>query len=260
MDIFQAITLALVQGLTEFLPISSSAHLVLLPALMEWQDQGLVFDVAVHFGTLSAVIFHYRSCIVSMFRLDPQAVRYACRIVIASLPVLICGYFLENITEQHLRAPLVIATTSIVFGLLLWAATWYETATPSRKKNSSDLKLVFLIGTAQVLALVPGTSRAGIAVTAGLFLGLPLRTAVQVSFALAIPVILAASAYQGTKIITGLEFTTVPWSMLILGFCISAVTAFATIRLMLALLSTLGLLPFIVYRLILGIILFAIFL
>ena len=261
MDLSQIAVLALVQGLTEFLPISSSAHLVLLPVLMAWKDQGLTFDVAIHLGTLCAVVFHYRKYIDHVFRLDPSVIRRVYYIALASVPVLIAGYLSDDVVEQYLRSPLIIATTSIGFGLLLWIALWYESGIPASRKTHLDWKLALVIGGAQILALIPGTSRAGITITAGLFAGLHLRTAVQISFVLAIPVIAAASLYQGAKIIADTpEVAASLWSELALGFCISAVVAFATIRLILALLSSVGLLPFVLYRLVLGIILLIVFL
>ena len=260
MDFFQATTLALVQGLTEFLPVSSSAHLILMPTLMEWSDQGLAFDVATHLGTLCAVVFHWRQHIVRACRLDPLAIRWVFYVVAASIPVLVAGYLTVDIVERHLRSPLVIATTSIAFGLLLWAALWYESRLPATSSSRLDLKSALLIGASQILALVPGTSRAGITITAGLFLGLQLRTAVQLSFGLAIPVILTASLYQGVKLTTMAGPSLASWPMLALGFCVSAVVAFATIRLILALLSSIGLLPFIIYRLVLGVVLLVVFL
>ena len=227
---------------------------------MAWEDQGLAFDVAIHLGTLCAVIFHCKPHIVRAYRLDPPTIRWICYILVASVPVLVAGYLAADVVERHLRSPLVIATTSIVFGLLLWIALWYESRLPETAKNSLDLKSALLMGASQILALVPGTSRAGITITAGLFLGLHLRTTVQLSFALAIPVILAASLYEGTKLASMMPPLFTSWSMLALGFCVSAVVAFATIRLILALLATIGLLPFIIYRLILGAILLVVFL
>ena len=259
MDFLQATVLALIQGLTEFLPVSSSAHLILVPVLMEWKDQGLAFDVAVHLGTLCAVILHCRAYIARAYRLDPPAIRWIGYIAAASIPVLAAGYLGADVVERHLRSPLIIAATSIAFGLLLWIATRYESGLPEAAKNRLDLKSALLIGASQILALVPGTSRAGITITAGLLLGLHLRTAVQLSFVLAVPVILAASLYEGAKL-AGMETPSASWSMLASGFCLSAVAAFATIRLILALLSTVGLLPFILYRLVLGVVLLVVFL
>ncbi len=261
MDTFQAISLALVQGITEFLPISSSAHLILLPTLTDWADQGLAFDVAVHLGTLCAVIFHYRAPLTDMLsglRRAPGRHNILTLIAVASIPVLAAGYAFEHAIEQHLRAPLVIASATVGFGLLLWAAVRREARMSPSQAKPLTLKSALIIGLMQTLALIPGTSRAGITITAGLFLGLSREQSINFSFLLAIPVILLASLYEAAKI--GAQPDTGAWPLLITGFVVSAVVALATIRLFLTLTGKVGLMPFVVYRLALGALLFALFL
>ena len=265
MDVSQAISLALIQGITEFLPVSSSAHLILFPALMAWPNQGIVFDVAVHLGTLCAVIFHYRASLAEILR-QPQRGNMALPLVVASIPVLVAGYTLENTIDQQLRAPLVIAWATIGFGLLLWVAVWrhsrLETESPAPLTNEINLKSALVIGFAQALALIPGTSRAGITITAGLLLGLSREQSINFSFLLAIPVILLATLYEAVKV--GTDAISDPWinmlPMIALGFAVSAVFALLTIRLFLVLVERIGFMPFIIYRLALGLVLLVLFL
>ena len=168
MDNFQVVILALVQGLTEFLPISSSAHLILVPVLTDWPDQGLAFDVAVHAGTLTAVVLYFRKELARMFvewlasfkgRLTPDA-RLAWAVLIGTIPVGLAGLIFKDLIETQLRSPMVIAVATIVFGLLLW----YADRTGKHSKNEYGLSLidVLIVGVAQALALIPGTSRSGI--------------------------------------------------------------------------------------------------
>ncbi|MBV1874651.1 MAG: undecaprenyl-diphosphate phosphatase, partial [Gammaproteobacteria bacterium] len=173
MDVFQAVMLALIQGLTEFLPISSSAHLILPSKLFGWPDQGLAFDVAVHVGTLSAVMLYFRKDIVSMTvgggrsvvqrRWNPDS-RLLLMVVIATIPAGIAGLILNDYVDEYLRFTWIIATTTLIFGLLLW----YADTKGARNKKMSEvvLQTALLIGFAQALALIPGTSRSGITITA----------------------------------------------------------------------------------------------
>ena len=263
MELTQAIILALVQGITEFLPISSSAHLILLPKALNWPDQQLVFDVAVHLGTLTAVIFHYRNTLLSILLQNPLSPNPSSAVLsthypilmlaLASIPVFVCAYLFEPIIASDLRLPIIIAIATIGFGLLLWFADSHH----SESRQTLSTREAIIIGLMQALALIPGTSRAGITLTAGLLLGFSRTQAAHFSFLLAIPVIGAAALYEGMKIST-LE-TPAIWPMLGIGFIISAITAFATIRIFLKLILYVGLMPFVIYRLVLGIILLVLF-
>ena len=263
MEIIQIVVLALVQGLTEFLPISSSAHLILVPVLTEWPDQGLAFDVAVHAGTLTAVVLYFRKELARMFiewfaslrgRLTPDA-RLAWAVLIGTIPVGIAGLVFKDLIEAHLRSPLVIAVTTIVFGLLLWFAD----STGKRSKNEYGLLLcdVLVIGLAQALALIPGTSRSGITITAALMLGLKREAAARFSFLLSIPVIFLAGSLETMDYLS--DASVQDAQPLLIGALISAVSAYACIHYFLKLLDRIGMMPFVAYRLVLGVVLLGLF-
>ncbi len=260
MDLIQLIILSLIQGITEFLPVSSSAHLILLPLLTEWQDQGLAIDVAAHLGSLFAVVLYFRkdisrillagiSSIVNKDFSDPDSKLFCC-LAIASIPVLASGFLLRDIVSTYLRDPLIIAAASIAFGLLLWYAD--ATGKRIRQINSINMRDAILIGLAQALALVPGTSRSGITMTAALMLGLDRKSAARFSFLMAVPVILAAAGYESLKLIQ-MDAVVDINDFLITAF-LSAFSALVSIHLFLKFLDKIGMLPFVVYRVLLGII------
>ena len=263
MDILQVVILALVQGLTEFLPISSSAHLILVPVLTDWPDQGLAFDVAVHAGTLSAVVLYFRKELVRMFiewiasfrgNLTPDA-RLAWAVLIGTIPVGLAGLLFKDLIETELRSPLVIAIATLVFGLLLWLAD----STGKRDKDEYALSLrdVLVIGLAQALALIPGTSRSGITITAALMLGLKRKAAARFSFLLSIPVIFLAGSFETMEYLSVASIEDA--QPLLIGALISAVSAYACIHYFLKLLERIGMMPFVAYRLVLGIVLLVVF-
>jgi undecaprenyl-diphosphatase len=257
MDSLQVLVLALIQGITEFLPISSSAHLILVPVLTDWADQGLAFDVAVHVGTLSAVVFYFRRELRRMTLewlasvagrgLSPDA-RLAWAVLFGTIPVGLAGLAFEGLIETHLRSAPVIALATIGFGLLLgWADL---TGRRRRDEHTIGWRDVLVIGLAQALALIPGTSRSGITMTAGLALGLTRSAAARFSFLLSIPVILLAGGLETVKLLR------VPgeahWDVLLLGALISALSAYLCIHLFLKLLDRIGMWPFVLYRVVLG--------
>ena len=264
MDILQIIILALVQGLTEFLPISSSAHLILVPYITNWPDQGLAFDVAVHVGTLTAVVAYFRHEIKKMFFAwfasfngrHTEDSKLAWGVLIGTIPVGIAGLVFGDFVSINLRTPLVIAATTIIFGLLLWYADW--SGKRVRDEHSLTWKCVLIIGCAQAIALIPGTSRSGITITAGLMLGLTASAAARFSFLLSIPVILLAG---GVETMGYLEVASInDVGDLIIGAVISAVSAYLCIHFFLKLLDRVGMTPFVVYRMVLGAVLLAIYL
>ncbi len=254
-DWWQAIILAIVQGLTEFLPISSSAHLVLPAEVLGWQDQGLAFDVAVHFGSLIAVMSYFWRDIIQLIAGWSQSLiagqqnqqsQMAWAVIVATIPAGLIGFALDDFIEANLRSVAVIATTTIVFGLLL--------AVADRATTKADATVTFrnavIIGFAQALALIPGTSRSGITMTAALLLGLSRQMAARFSFLLATPLILVATALKTWQLASGSD--PVPWTMLITATAMSGITAFACIHWFLALIDRIGFMPFVIYRLLLG--------
>jgi undecaprenyl-diphosphatase len=265
-EIFQAVILALVQGLTEFLPISSSAHLILVPRILGWQDQGLAVDVAVHLGTLAAVVWYFRDEAIavisawsrSIARRDHETAdaQLGLAIIVASLPVLLAGFFFEDFVSSSLRSPLVIASTTLIFGVLLWLADL------RRKKISDEHRIglwtAFLIGLAQVLALVPGTSRSGITITAGLFLGLSRQAASRFSILMAMPAIAGAAVLEFYSLLQ--STAPVPWGALVVGLALAAISAYLCIKFFLQAIDRIGMLPFMLYRILLAGVLFALFL
>lgn len=257
---FQAIILGLIQGLTEFLPISSSGHLALVPLVSTWQDQGLAFDCMVHWGTLTAVIYYFRSDLAKMIlgmgetikKRDWKANRdgqMAWMIGLATIPVGIAGLALKDYVENDLRSVETIGIASIVFGLLLWAAD--KMGKRDRGEQAWGIKDTMIVGLAQAVALIPGTSRSGITMTAALFLGYTREAAARFSFLLSIPVIFLAG---GLKIKDWIEQPNqmASFDTLILGYVVSAVSAYICIHYFLKFLERVGMGPFVIYRIILG--------
>ena len=257
MDALHAIVLALVQGLTEFLPISSSAHLILLPRLLGWTDQGLAFDVAVHIGTLTAVIAYFRHDVMKLlsawlqscvrWQLDDDA-RLAWLVVLGTMPVAVAGLLLHDFIENNLRSPLVIAVATIGFGLILGLSDFR--GRKIRTETSLRVTDVLWIGLAQALALIPGTSRSGITMTAALALGLTRSAAARFSFLLSVPVILMAGGYESLQLLQQAE--PVDWGAIVLGTVVAGASAYLSIHFFMQLIEKVGMLPFVIYRLLLG--------
>jgi undecaprenyl-diphosphatase len=257
MDSLHAIYLALLQGLTEFLPISSSAHLILMPRLLGWTDQGLAFDVAVHVGTLAAVLAYFRTEVAQLLsawlrslgtRETDADARLAWFVILGTIPAAVLGLLLHDVIETRLRSPLVIAATTIGFGVLLGVTDWL--GRQRRDEHALRVGDVIMIGLAQALALVPGTSRSGITMTAGLALGMTRSAAARFSFLLSIPLIMMAGAYETLKLVQ--QAGPVDWLDILIGAAVSAISAWLCIHFFLKLIERIGMLPFVVYRLLLG--------
>lgn len=254
---FEAVILALVQGLTEFLPISSSAHLILPSQVLGWEDQGLAFDVAVHVGTLFAIVLYFRQQVFELLkawvgsitrRVHNEDSRLAWLIILATIPAGLAGVIGNDFIDQHLRSSLVIATTTIGFGLLLW----YSDKAGSRKLDLGkiDLRSALLIGLGQALALIPGTSRSGITMTFALLLGYTRDAAARFSFLLSIPLIAAAGLLKAKELAeTGTESQL---TLILIGTLVAFASAYACIHWFLKLLDKIGFTPFVIYRLLLG--------
>ncbi len=260
MPLIQILVLALIQGLTEFLPVSSSAHLILGSKAFGWPDQGLVFDVATHLGTLVAVFIYFRHELLDMAKAwlgpvtresDRQHRAMAVYLALASIPALFAGALAHDLVEFYLRDIRIIAWTTIGFGLLLWIAD--ARGAREVKLEQINLRSALLIGLAQALALIPGTSRSGITITAGRFLGLTPDAAARFSFLLAIPIIGAAGSYGALRVIMG--DANIDWVAFVLAMAFSAAAGWVCIAAFLALLKRVGLMPFVIYRLVLGLVL-----
>lgn len=256
------IVLAIVQGITEFLPISSSAHLILVPALTGWTDQGLAIDVAMHIGTLFAVMLYFRRDVARLASGGFDALRgnvtadarLCLQVIAATVPVVIAGFLLKDVIANDWRSPTLIAATTIMFGVVLWLAD-------RRADHAVGIiarltwRDVMIIGAAQTLALVPGVSRSGITMTAALFLGQSRPEAARFSLLLSIPTTAAAGALGGYDLIRS-ENAALQGDALIAG-ALAFASALLAIAGLMAWLKRASFTPFVIYRLALGLILSA---
>ncbi len=264
MEFIYVLVLAFIQGVTEFLPISSSAHLVLPAKLLNWPDQGLAFDTAVHLGTLLAVVFYFREDLKrlgeSLWKHTAHGdrtseSRYCIYLIVASLPIIPVGFLSRFFVEAALRDTLVIALTTITFGVALLASDLIS------KKQKDDLELnlttAIVIGIAQCLALIPGTSRSGITITTALLFNHSRESAARISFLISIPAIAGAA---GIKLWDLMQNGSGPgFIYLATGMVMAAIAAYACITLFLDYIARIGYLPFVIYRLMLGGLLLAFF-
>lgn len=255
MDPLHALALALIQGITEFLPISSSAHLILPSKLLGWPDQGLAFDTAVHLGSLAAVIVYFRhelsrltaAVLLHIQTRQPSAdSQFALNLMLASLPIIPIGFFTRFIVETELRGVEVIAFTTIVFGIALWVADSMrgDTAKPLTPARS------IAIGLAQCLALIPGTSRSGVTITMALLLGQSREHAARISFLIAIPAISGAAVIKLWDLLH--TSITPDWFVLGIATVVAGLSAYFCIVLLLNIVNKIGYLPFVIYRIGLG--------
>ena len=258
MELWTMALLALVQGLTEFLPISSSAHLILAPRIFQFADQGLAFDVAVHFGSLLAVMLYFRRRLQLLFLgfvaqwtthspVGPNA-RLANAIVVATIPAIIAGLLMKGLVETDLRSPMVIALATIIFGVLLLFAD--RRGARNRTLESLNLRDAAIIGMFQALALIPGTSRSGITITAALLAGFRRKDAAEFSFLLSVPTILMSAGLVTLDLL--LQADPVDWWSLAIGGVLSFAAAYLCIHFFLKFIERIGMTPFVIYRLLLG--------
>ncbi len=254
MDPVQVFVLAVLQGLVEFLPISSSGHLILVPALLGWPDQGLPFDIAVHVGSLVAVVIYLRRELVSLalalFQPEQLEHKLAWAIVIATIPLVSAVLFAADFIAQELRSPGTIAAATAGFGVLLWLSD--RVGRRTRDEHDLSWGQALLIGIGQAAALIPGTSRSGATMTMGLALGLSRSAAARFSFLLAVPAVAAAGSWQIVEF--GSAPSPVPWGMLAVAASISGVTAYLAIAAFLRLIERMGMLVFAVYRVLLAVV------
>ena len=261
MTIIQALFLGLIQGFTEFLPISSSGHLIFVPVVFGWLDQGTAFDVVVHLGSLLAVVWYFRARLKQMFLAcvdikNPVLAtdrKLAWYIILATLPALFAAFLFEQVLDISFRSTLLVAVNLIVWGVVLAIADRYATKKPEKKAFADHTKKTAIyIGLAQALALLPGTSRSGITMTAGLFNNFSRKAAAEFSFLMSIPVICIAGALALLQIALG-RVEVLSASVLLAGFVSAAVSGYVAINLLMKLIQKWSFLPFAVYRVLVGI-------
>lgn len=257
MDITQTILLSIVQGFTEFLPISSSAHLILSTKLLNWSEQGLIFDIFLHLGTLLAVCLYYKNTLLNIacdfFKfINQKKINANSKLLfgigIITIPVGVVGFFYQDYIESNLRNIEVIAYTTIFFALFLALADFIHKKRNKITQNISWLGFV-IIGIFQAFALIPGTSRAGVVITIALILGLSYKMSLKIAFLSAIPVITISAIFQSLHIV---QNNNIDWISIIIGFSISFVVAYISIAFFIRLVEKVGMLPFVYYRLLLG--------
>lgn len=249
MTIFHALVLGFVQGMTEFLPVSSSGHLVLVPALFGWPVQPVAFDAALHLGTLLAVFIALREDIMrilrGLFKKGDEWGQLGWMIAAASIPVLLVAFLMNVVFTIDARSPLVIAGTLAFWGVALYFVDRYVPTKESLIQHTG-WKRALIIGCAQVLSLIPGTSRSGVTITAGRALGLSRETAAKFSFLLGIPAILAAGSFAVLQILQGAA--PVPVIPLLVGFMTAFVSGLFAIQWLLKLMKSTSYAPFAIYR------------
>jgi undecaprenyl-diphosphatase len=260
MTILESIILGVVQGITEFLPISSTAHLILVPWLFGWKDPGLTFDVVLHAGTLVAILAYFWKDWMGMLagllprRFQPSGVRtmglgFLVVIIFSTIPAALAGVLAEKKVETLLRHPAIISITLIGLALVLWTAE--KISRKLKPIEAVSLADGMVVGLSQALALIPGVSRSGITMTAGLFRGLTREAAARFSFLLSAPIIAGAGLKKALELHhTGIE-ASARWPML-LGFLASFIAGYLTIRFLIRYLQQNTLTIFIIYRILLG--------
>jgi undecaprenyl-diphosphatase len=274
MELLAAAVLGIVQGLTEFLPISSSAHLILVPWMLGWKPEGLVFDVSLHLGTALAVLCYFwkdwvllaREGILGLITGEPfgnAERRLAWFIVVGTLPAAVLGLLFEKKVEEWLRSPLVTVATLAAFGVVLYVADRRSGRWRSMDKFTWGDSI--LIGISQAIALIPGVSRSGITMSTALFRDADRTSAARFSFLLATPVIVGAGFLEGWHLLRALrgpvsvaiggpaEVVVIDWGVLAMGVTCAAVTGFLCIRYFLRYLQTRTFLPFVIYRFVLAV-------
>lgn len=269
MTIIQSIVLGVIQGLTEFLPVSSSGHLIFLPKLFGWADQGLGFDVVLHLGSLVAVVVYFRKklwqMIKAFFSRKPELKsdrRLAWLIILSIIPAGVVGLLFNDWIEMNLRGAEVVAFGLIFWGIVLYVADTYAKKQPSSRAqvegknkktlNQTNWKTSLFVGCAQAIALIPGTSRSGITMTAGLFSKFDKKSAAEFSFLMSVPIIFLAGAKHLFEMLEvglgGLSMV-----VLIVGFLSAALSGFFAIWGLMKIIQKYSFTPFVVYRIIVGV-------
>ena len=261
MSVLEAIILGITQGLTEFLPISSTAHLRIVPAFAGWEDPGAAFTAVVQLGTMAAVLLYFREDLIRIGRAwlrslrDREArheldARLGWYIVIGTIPIGVFGLIFHDQIENGARDLYLIGSALIVLGFVLLAAE--EVARHDRPLEKITTRDGVIIGFAQALALVPGVSRSGATLTAGLFLGLDRPSAARFSFLLSVPAVVLSGLFEFVSILAGHEDTQVGWGALAIATLLAFVVGYASIAFLLRFLAHHSTMVFVVYRVALG--------
>jgi len=269
MSIFQSVVLGAIQGLSEFLPISSSGHLIIVPRLFNWPLQPLFFDVVLHLGTLCAVVIYFGKDIITLAKSlifwknqeyrDKR--RYVGMLLIGIIPAGIAGFYANDFIESEMRSISIVIFNLIFWGVFLIIADWYSRTkqkNTSAKQNTATKKGItpvkaLIIGIAQILSLIPGTSRSGITIGTGIFANLTARDAAHFSFLMSIPLIFGAGLFKTLEWATTAQASSIELLPLMIGFLTSAIVGWLAIKLFMRLLNSLGLTIFGIYRIVLAI-------
>ena len=248
LNIIQWLVLAIVQGITEYLPVSSSAHLILVSEIMKWQDQGLLMDIAAHAGSLIAVLIYFKEELIKLIKGKNWYLFK--QLILASIPLALIGLIFASYIETNLRKPLIIAISSVIFGVLLYFSDTYQ-----KKKKQTISKIGFkhaiIIGIGQAFALIPGASRSGVTMTAALALGYSRTQAARFSFLLAIPALLMTTAYGILKLYQQPTQTNILGATVI--FSVSFIVSYLSIKVFLQLIERIPMSFFMWYRIVLAI-------
>jgi undecaprenyl-diphosphatase len=260
-----AIVLGALQGLTEFLPISSSGHLIVVPWLLGWNDFAgnpdlkKAFDVALHLGTFVGAAFYFRSDLLALARaglgsirrraVQTEPERMAWLLLLSTVPAAVTGATLESVIEDELGQEWLIGVMLVVFGVVLW---WADRARGERPAGEYGRRDAIVMGAAQALALQPGVSRSGVTISAGRWLGFDRDAATRLSFLMSLPIIGGAGLYEGVDVLTGSGIPSGFWGAFAWGMAASAVTGFLAVWGLLRLLRTTSFTPFVAYRVVAG--------
>tara|TARA_A100000164_G_scaffold350146_1_gene353739 strand:- start:301 stop:1071 length:771 start_codon:yes stop_codon:yes gene_type:complete len=250
MDFIQIFILSIIQGVTEFLPISSQSHLILTSYLLGLEDQGLGFDIALHFGSLAAIIIYYRHEIRSLFSFSDEGLNYIKLLIIGSIPLPIIGLLFIDLVSQNMRSVFAIASMTILFAVILYLADVKKKEVITKFANISIYTIIF-IGLMQTLAIMPGVSRSGIVITAALLANFSREDSIKIAFLLSIPAIFMATVYQSMQLyeVGNIEIL----NEHLLGMFLSFIFSYITIHLFISTINKISFAPYIVYRLMLGI-------
>ena len=256
MDFIQILILSIIQGVTEFLPISSQSHLIITSSLLGMKDQGLSFDIALHAGSLIAILIYYRKEINKMLLMSDEGKQYLKLIILGSIPLPIIGILFIDLVSANMRSVESIALMTIVFAIILYISDTKNKDDINKLKSISIFTIIF-IGFMQTLAIMPGVSRAGIVITAALLANYSRQDSIKIAFLLSIPAIFMATAYQSMQLykVGNIEIL----NEHLLGVFLSFIFSYITIHLFISTINKISFTPYIIYRLILGVALISFF-